>query len=203
MDVIKTPGRMTQYIESLGLEIRKNINQKTPALYGQGGHASNVITDFTIEFEHDALVQPLLYKSPTDFVTEFAEVAFNTVEKMGHTIAFVPVDKVFAFPPLQSYDEFTENTQNLAGIFITNEHKLNNSKLLKFTICIRSSLDIRFLKQTRNTWSKEQAEVVMNFLALNRLRIDIIRQDASSHVPVSIVANSNIYDRGGVNRLLV
>jgi hypothetical protein len=65
-------------------------------LYGQGGHASNVVTDFTIEFEHDALVQPLLYKSPTDFVTEFAEVAFYIVGKMGHTIAFVPVDKVFA-----------------------------------------------------------------------------------------------------------
>ena len=195
LDAIRSKGSMTRFIDSLKLEIRRNVNQSTPCLYGQSSHASNVITDFNIEFEHDAFGNPAINKTSIDFVSEFVMILFPLALDTQHTISLVPVEKVFDSPPITTHDDLERERSSLAGIYVTSTQKINNSKIHKFEICVRSSLDLRFIKQTRgNSWCKEGAESIAKFLTDNRLRFAISRQNMSSHVPVAIIANTTQHE---------
>ena len=122
-------------------------------------------------------------------------ILFPLAAETQHTISLVPVEKVFDSPPIHDHDELERKRSLLSGCYITTTQKINNSKIHKFEICIRSSLDLRFVKQTRgNSWCKEGAEKIVKFLTDSRLRFAINRQNMSSHVPVAIIANTSRYE---------
>ena len=194
LDCIKTNGSMARFIESLKLETRRNVNHSTPGLYGKEAHRSNVITDFHLEFEHDSFGNPPIHKTPIEFVHDFVGLLFPAAQELQHTMALVPVEKLFDATPIYNADEFDKARDRAVGCYITNTKRINNSKILKFEICVRSSLDIRFIKNNKSSWCKQASAIVSNFLQQNRLRVSINRQQMSTHVPVSIIASSTQHD---------